>query len=145
MFNKLYKNIHQETFDLTNEILFSITLDNCVIDHLRLPIPCKQITTFTSTIRKITVTQNIECMYCEGSGIEQIICDGPCPNVKTLFLAHNKLIKFTLQLVQKPFEVDLTNNDIVEIQYKIPFHFNFKDDGNPIRKMRSDYINYENY
>lgn len=146
MFNKLYNNLDIDALDLTDNLIISCIFDHCHINSLILPRSCNEITCYDSIIKHIVILPNMQYMYCDDSGIEELTCSEPCPCVKRFKLADNKLSSFNLQITTQPFEIDIANNNISEIKYKIPFHFDFKDDGNPITKTNQvNYIDLDNY
>ena len=82
-------------------------------------------------------------MSCEETGIEELVAEDPLDNARTLMLNDNKLTKLDMKL-KKLFTMDISNNDIGEIVHKIPFCWDFNDEGNPIinEQKTTDYILY---
>ena len=108
-----------------------------------LPLTLKSFITYDSVIRRIVVHKNIETMSCEETGIEELVAEDPLDNARTLMLNDNKLTKLDMKL-KKLFTMDISNNDIGEIVHKIPFCWDFNDEGNPIinEQKTTDYILY---
>jgi len=141
---KDFKDIHTSILNLRQDILFEVSFEDCCIDLVILPVMCRQIVASTSIIKCIHLNKHIEVIYCDNCGIEEIIAEEPILHPKAIILNDNKLIKFNVQMLEAPYELNISNNQITEIKYKIPFNYFFFFHGNPISREAdlSDYIDF---
>ena len=140
---KTLSKIDADLLDLKDLDLDLLVIEDSNIRELILPLTLKSFITYDSVIRRIVVHKNIETMSCEETGIEELVAEDPLDNARTLMLNDNKLTKLDMKL-KKLFTMDISNNDIGEIVHKIPFCWDFNDEGNPIinEQKTTDYILY---
>lgn len=144
LFPKLIKNLTSDVLDMQNDIEIIVTIRNCNIGKVILPMCCRQLYLDDSVVKSLHLNADIVYVYGPESGLEEVCADMPLVNQVRLDLADNQLTKFNIKLLKTPLEINISNNRISEIQYKIPFHWYFDVENNPIveEQKESTYIDF---
>lgn len=143
-FYKLIENLNEDVLDLSNNMIFDLDIEKSNINKLILPRCCKRFNSMDSIIKIIVIGPYLDTINCSECGIEELIADYPMELLTTIYLDKNKLTKFNVQLLQKPIYIDISDNLISEIKYKIPYLHDLYIVENPITKEKNinEFIQY---
>ncbi len=129
-------NIFTEEFSIFENNPKYINIYDSNIKLLKLPDTCISLFTNNCIIEEIHFNKNIKYIDCEDCKIKNIKFDINSHQIIKINLKDNLLDKFDHQLPESLLYLDLRNNKIKEISYKLPKLFELNISGNDNIKIK---------